>query len=61
MQLEVAEIGRLWEPDKPAFYAALPFLAKCVVWDTVPGFGTTPPAQGRRQQLVPAHHTFLFQ
>src|ERR1700722_8396816 len=45
-QLKVAEIGHPWEPEKLAFYVALLFLAKCVVWDTVLGLGTTPPLKG---------------
>jgi hypothetical protein len=46
MQLKVAEISHPWEPEKLAFYVALLFLAKCVVWDTVLGLGTTPPLKG---------------
>jgi hypothetical protein len=46
MQLKIAEIGHPWEPEKLAFYIALLFLAKCVVWDTVLGLGTTPPLRG---------------
>ncbi len=45
-QLKIAEIGHPWEPEKLAFYIALFFLAKCVVWDTVLGLGTTPPLKG---------------
>jgi hypothetical protein len=45
-QLKVAEIGHPWEPEKLAFYVVLVFFAKCVVWDTVIGIGTTPPLKG---------------
>jgi hypothetical protein len=45
-QLKIAEIGHPWEPEKLAFYIALLFLAKCVVWDTILGLGTTPPLKG---------------
>lgn len=45
-QLKIAEIGHLWEPEKLAFYVALIYFAKCVVWDTVFGLGSTPPLKG---------------
>ena len=45
-QLKTAEIGHPWEPEKLAFYIVLFFFAKCVVWDTVLGLGTTPPLKG---------------
>jgi hypothetical protein len=45
-QLKVAEIGHPWEPEKLAFYVALIYFAKCVVWDTVFGLGSTPPLKG---------------
>ena len=45
-QLRIAEIGHPWEPEKLAFYVTLVFYAKCVVWDTVLGLGTTPPLKG---------------
>ena len=45
-QLKVAEIGHPWEPEKLAFYVALIFYAKCVLWDTVLGWGTTPALKG---------------
>lgn len=45
-QLKTAEIGHPWEPEKLAFYITLIFFAKCVVWDTVLGLGTTPPLKG---------------
>jgi hypothetical protein len=44
--LKIAEIGHPWEPEKLAFYIVLLFFAKCVVWDTVLGLGTTPPLKG---------------
>jgi hypothetical protein len=40
--LKITEIGHPWEPEKIAFYIVLAFFAKCVVWDTIPGLGTTP-------------------
>ena len=46
IQLKIAEIGHPWEPEKLAFYIVLLFFAKCVVWDTVLGLGTTPPLKG---------------
>jgi hypothetical protein len=45
-QLKIAEIGHPWEPEKLAFYVTLVFYAKCVVWDTVLGLGTTPALKG---------------
>src|SRR5438270_372533 len=42
-QLKIAEIGHPWEPEKLAFYIVLVFFAKCVIWDTVLGLGTTGP------------------
>lgn len=44
--LKIAEIGHPWEPEKLAFYIVLLFFAKCVVWDTILGFGTTPALKG---------------
>jgi hypothetical protein len=44
--LKISEIGHPWEPEKLAFYIVLLFFAKCVVWDTVLGLGTTPPLKG---------------
>jgi|SRR5690242_579163 NAD(P)H-hydrate repair Nnr-like enzyme with NAD(P)H-hydrate epimerase domain len=46
IQLKISEIGHPWEPEKIAFYVTLVFYSKCVVWDTVLGFGTTPPLKG---------------
>jgi hypothetical protein len=45
-QLKVAEIGHPWEPERLAFYVALIYFAKCVVWDTVLGLGVTAPLKG---------------
>lgn len=45
-QLRQAEIGHAWEPEKLAFYVVLIYFAKCVVWDTVLGLGTTGPLKG---------------
>jgi hypothetical protein len=45
-QLKIAEIGHPWEPEKLAFYITLLFFAKCVVWDTILGLGTTPALKG---------------
>ena len=45
-QLKIAEIGHPWEPEKLAFYVTLLFYAKCVLWDTVLGWGTTGPLKG---------------
>jgi hypothetical protein len=44
--LKIAEIGHPWEPEKLAFYIVLAFFAKCVLWDTVLGFGSTPALKG---------------
>jgi hypothetical protein len=45
-QLKIAEIGHPLEPEKLAFYIVLAFFAKCVVWDTILGLGTTPALKG---------------
>lgn len=45
-QLRMAEIGHPWEPEKLAFYIVLAFFAKCIVWDTIFGLGTTPALEG---------------
>jgi hypothetical protein len=44
--LKIAEIGHPVEPEKLAFYIVLAFFAKCVVWDTILGLGTTPVLKG---------------
>lgn len=44
--LKIAEIGHPWEPEKLAFYIVLLFFAKCIVWDTILGLGTTPALKG---------------
>lgn len=45
-QLKIAEIGHAFEPEKLAFYIVLLFFAKCVIWDTILGLGTTPALKG---------------
>lgn len=45
-QLKIAEVGHFWEPEKLAFYIVLVFFAKCIIWDTVLGLGTTPALKG---------------
>jgi hypothetical protein len=45
-RLKIAEIGHPWEPEKLAFYIVLAFFAKCIVWDTILGLGTTPSLKG---------------
>lgn len=44
--LKTSEIGHPWEPEKLAFYIVLIFFAKCVLWDTVLGLGSTPALKG---------------
>lgn len=45
-QLKIAEIGHPWEVEKIAMYITLAFYAKCVVWDTMLGLGSTPALKG---------------
>ncbi|WP_456705609.1 hypothetical protein [Bradyrhizobium sp. USDA 4452] len=45
-QLKIAQIGHPYEPEKLAFYVWLTYFAKCVIWDTVLGLGTTPELKG---------------
>lgn len=45
-KLKIVEIGHLWEPEKLAFYIVLVFFAKCIIWDTVLGLGSTPALKG---------------
>lgn len=45
-QLKIAEIGHPYEPEKLAFYVWLFYFAKCVIWDTIFGLGSTPPLYG---------------
>lgn len=45
-QLKIAEIGHAWEPERIAVYIVLAHLAKCVVWDTMLGLGSTPALRG---------------
>lgn len=44
--LKIAEIGHAFEPEKLAFYVWLVYFAKCVIWDTVLGLGSTPELKG---------------
>lgn len=44
--LRTAEIGHPWEPEKLAFYVWLLYFAKCVIWDTMLGLGSTPALGG---------------
>jgi hypothetical protein len=44
--LRIAQIGHPYEPEKLAFYVWFIYFAKCVVWDTVLGLGTTPELKG---------------
>lgn len=45
-KLKIAQIGHPWEVEKIAMYITLIFYGKCVIWDTILGFGTTPPLKG---------------
>lgn len=45
-QLKIAQIGHPYEPEKLAFYVWLVYFAKCVIWDTCLGLGTTPELKG---------------
>jgi hypothetical protein len=45
-QLRVSEIGHPWESEKLAFYIVLAFFAKCILYDTILGLGTTPALKG---------------
>ena len=45
-RLKIAEVGHPFEPEKLAFYIVLVFFAKCVLWDTILGLGTTPALKG---------------
>lgn len=45
-QLKTSEIGHAFEPEKLAMYVTLLFYAKCVVWDTILGLGSTGPLRG---------------
>lgn len=45
-ELKIAQIGHAWEPEKLAFYITLIFYAKCVLWDTILGWGTTGALKG---------------
>jgi len=45
-KVKIAEVGHPWEPEKLAMYITLAFYAKCVVWDTMLGLGTTGSLKG---------------
>jgi hypothetical protein len=45
-KLKESEIGHSFEPEKLAFYITLVFYAKCVIWDTMFGLGSTPALKG---------------
>jgi len=59
-QLKVAEIGHPWEPEKLAFYITLLFYAKCVVWDTILGFGSTNALHGDVSMWASLIMTYYF-
>lgn len=48
VQQNIADGGRWWTaaPRAIACWSFALFIAKCVVWDTVLGLGTTPPLKG---------------
>lgn len=58
--LRIAQIGHPWEPEKLAFYVWLVYFAKCVVWDTVLGFGSTGPVKGNIDVWCNLIVTFYF-
>jgi hypothetical protein len=60
IQLKIAGIGHPWEPEKLAFYIVLVFFAKCVVWDTILGLGTTPALKGDVSSWVGLVMSFYF-
>lgn len=45
-KIKIAEVGHPWEPEKLAMYITLAYYAKCVVWDTMLGFGSTGALKG---------------
>lgn len=45
-KLKIAQIGHPWEVEKIAMYITLAFYGKCVIWDTMLGFGSTPALRG---------------
>ncbi len=59
-QLKIAEIGHPWEPEKLAFYVVLIFFAKCVIWDTVLGLGSTPSLKGDVSSWAALVMSFYF-
>ena len=60
IQLRMKEIGHPWEPEKLAFYIVLAFFAKCVVWDTILGLGTTPALKGDVSRWAGLVMSFYF-
>lgn len=59
-QLRTAQIGKWYEPEHIAEYIAVAFLGKCVVWDTLLGWGTTPPLRGDVAAWVGLIYAFMF-
>ena len=45
-QLKISEIGHAFEPEKIAMWITLIFYAKCVIWDTLLGLGSTHALKG---------------
>lgn len=59
-QLKIAEIGHPWEPERIAMYITLLFYAKCVVWDTMFGLGSTPALKGDVSNWAGLIMSFFF-
>jgi len=59
-QLRIAEIGRWYEPDHLAEYVFVVFLAKCVVYDTMLGLGSTPALRGDVATWMGLIAAFMF-
>lgn len=59
-QLKEAEIGHWAEPEKLAFYVVLAYFAKCVIWDTMFGLGTTRPLYGNVSAWAGSVMAFYF-
>lgn len=53
-------VGHPWEPEKLAFYIWLSYFAKCVLWDTVLGLGSTPEFRGDIKLWCTMIVTFYF-
>lgn len=58
--LRIAQIGKWYEPEHVAEYVAVAFLAKCVVWDTMLGLGTTPALRGDVLTWVGLIYAYMF-